>query len=648
MPILLECGPLSDRAGLAVTRLPHDYPDFDRGVREDALYVFAPRNVRRMMKRGAGHPAADARIFGDDMTWFKRLAAETLAPLVNKTAEDVLAQMVKPPQPEMGDIGFPCFTLAKEMRNAPPKIAAEIAAKIIFPEDGVFTEAKAVGPYVNFVLNTAYLAEKTAGVALADPRSWGTSAGGEGKTVIVEYSSPNIAKPLGVHHIRSTMLGAALARVYRARGWNVVEMNHLGDWGTTFGQLMVAYKLKEKENPDQPVDVHSLLQLYLKFHADADGDETLADEARTWFKRLEDGDPEAVRLWKIFREESIKALKQLYARMNVHFPEEGYKGEAFYNDKMDATIERIAQKGLLKNSDGAQVVDLEQWDMPPCIIRKSDGATIYATRDLSSAEYRHETYHFDKSLYIVANQQELHFRQVFKVLELMGYEWAKNCVHVKFGMLAFGPGVFGDAAATGSTRKGRVIFLEEVLDRAVEKARELILGNARTEEVTKEIDTLAQQVGVGAVIFSEFTQRRMKDVSFTWDKVLNLHGDSGPYIQYTHARLSSMVRRYGKTLPPAPAWRLTDHPVAKEVFVKLSEYQDALEAAERENEPSYIATYLLELCAQFNRLYTDKENHRFITDDPDLTAARMSMVEAVRLTLAKGMEILGLAAPEAM
>ncbi|MCD8351132.1 MAG: arginine--tRNA ligase [Planctomycetaceae bacterium] len=582
------------------------------------------------------------------MSWFKRLAAETLAPLIDASPDDVQAQLVKPPQPEMGDVGFPCFSLAKQLKKAPPAIAADIAAKMQFPAGGIFTEAKAVGPYVNFVLNTPYLAQKTAGVALADPEAWGTSTEGDGRTVVMDYSSPNIAKPLGVHHIRSTMLGAALSRLYRARGWEVVDMNYLGDWGVTFGQLMVAYKEREKENPNQPVDVHSLLQLYLQFHAGADEDESMAGEARAWFKKLEDGDPEAVRLWRIFRDESIKALKKLYARMNVHFPEEGYKGEAFYNDKMQATIDRIRAKGLLVESDGAQVVDLEKWDMPPCLILKKDGATIYATRDLASAEYRHAHYHFDKSLYIVANQQELHFRQIFKVLELMGYDWAKDCEHVKFGMLAFGAGMFGDDAATMSTRKGRVIFLEEVLDRAVEKARALILENARSEEVTANIDSLAEQVGVGAVIFSEFTQRRMKDVTFTWDKVLSLHGDSGPYIQYTHARLSSMLRKYGQALPSAPMWELVTHPVAKELFVKLSEYQDALAAAERENEPSLIATYLLELCAVFNRIYTDKENFRFITDDADMTAARMSMVEALRLTLAHGMGILGLAAPEAM
>ncbi len=582
------------------------------------------------------------------MIWYKRIAAELLAPLVDKTPDEVEAQLVRPPQAEMGDLGFPCFTLAKTLKKSPPAIASDLVGKMSFPDNGVFTSARAVGPYVNFVLNSAYLAEKTAGVAIANPDAWGRSNEGDGRTVIVEYSSPNIAKPLGVHHIRSTMLGAALARVYEARGWKVVPMNYLGDWGMTFGQLMVAYKANEKESPNQAVDVHSLLKLYLQYHADAEEDENLADEARHWFKLLEDGDPEALRLWRIFRDESIVALKKLYARMNVHFPEDAFKGEAFYLDKMDATIERLREKCLLKESEGAQVVDLEKFDMPPCLILKKDGATIYATRDLASAEYRHAHYRFDKALYVVANQQELHFRQVFKVLELMGYGWARNCEHVKFGMLAFGPGVFGDKQATMATRKGRVIFLEEVLDRAVEKARELIEENARSEEVKANAGKLAEQVGVGAVIFSEFCQRRMKDVAFTWEKALNLHGDSGPYLQYTHARLSSMLRIYGKSLPARPRWELMTHPVAKSLFMKLSEYHDALRMSEAENEPSFLATYLLELAAEFNRLYTDKENHRFISDDVDLTAARMGMVEALRLTLAHGLGILGLAAPEAM
>lgn len=582
------------------------------------------------------------------MASFKQMAAALLAPALGKDPLELEGQLVRPPKPEMGDIGYPCFPLAKELRAAPPKIAADLAAKITLPADSAFASVQPVGPYVNFSLSPAWLARHTAGAALADPAAWGTSDAGKGKTVVIDFSSPNIAKPLGVHHIRSTMLGAALCRVYAARGWNVVPMNHVGDWGTTFGQLMVAYKKEEQENPNQAVDVHSLLNLYVRFHAEADADASLADEARAWFKRLEDGDPEAVRLWKIFRDESLSDLKKLYARMQVHFPDESFKGEAFYNDKMGATIERLEAKNLLVDSDGARVVRLDEWDMPPCLVRKSDGATLYATRDLACAEYRQSAYSFDKSLYVVANQQELHFRQLFKVLELMGHEWASKCEHVKFGMLAFGPGVFGEGAATGSTRKGRVIFLEDVLERAVGKARELIAGNARSEEVTKNIDTLAEQVGVGAVVFSEFVQRRMKDVTFTWEKALNLHGDSGPYIQYTHARLSSMLRRWGGAVPAEPDWSLLTHPVVKEVYIKLSEYADVLEQAEKENEPSLIATYLLELCALFNRIYTDKENHRFITDDTAKTEANMALVEALRLTLAAGLAILGLAAPDAM
>ncbi|MDR1613746.1 MAG: arginine--tRNA ligase [Planctomycetota bacterium] len=582
------------------------------------------------------------------MSWYKRLAAEMVAPLVEMKAEEAAAQMAQPPRPEMGDIGFPCFTLAKKLKQAPAKIAADLASRIVFPEGGVFEDAKAVGPYLNFSLSPDILAEKTVGVALANPRHWGRSESGRGKTVIVEYSSPNIAKPLGVHHIRSTMIGAALARIYRARGWKVVEMNFLGDWGTTFGQLMVAYKREEEKNPGQPVDVRSLLQLYLKFHEAADRDETLKDEARQWFLKLEQGDREALGLWKAFRDESLKELVKLYARMNVHFPESAFKGEAFCNDRMDGTIKRLGEKGLLKDSLGATVVDLEAYGMPPCIIRKKDGATIYATRDLASAEYRHETYHFDKSLYVVANQQELHFRQVFKTLELMGYDWAKNCEHVKFGMLAFGPGMFGEEAATGSTRKGRVVFLEDALDKAVEKAHALIVENARGDEVLANAAALAEEVGVGAVVFSEFTQRRTKDVTFTWDKALNLHGDSGPYLQYTHARLSSVLRKGGDRLPEAPNWKRLATRLEKEVMLKLAEYADALSLAENENEPSVAAAYLLELAAVFNRMFADKENHRLISDDAELTSSRLALVEAVRLTIANGLELLGLTAPIAM
>ena len=486
--------------------------------------------------------------------------------------------------------------------------------------------------------------------ALDNPAAWGRGESGKGKTVVIDYSSPNIAKPLGVHHIRSTIIGAALCRLYANAGWRVVAINHLGDWGTNFGQLMVAYRKAEAENPGLKVDVQSLLRLYIQYHAAAEEDEGLADEARAWFKRLEDGDAEAHRLWQLFVDESLKELRRLYDRLGVRF--DAYLGESFYNDKIEPVIRVLRAKGLLKTSEGAEVVDLSEHGMPACLIRKRDGATTYAARDLAAAIFRHENYGFARCLYVVANQQDLHFRQVFKVLELAGYEWAQECVHVKFGMLSFGPGVFGEEAATGSTRKGQVVFLEEVLDRAAAKARNIILDNAREEEIRHQADRLAEQVGTGAVIFSEFLQRRAKDVVFTWEKALNLQGDSGPYLQYTHARLCSLRRKYEEAGGGA-IWRngaplLLSSPLEKEIMLHLADFTDTLGRAVIEDEPSMVADYLLDLCAVFNRFFTDKERHRIVSDDEKLSSQRMALVEAVRLTLARGLELLGLAAPARM
>jgi len=571
-------------------------------------------------------------------------AAGCLSAVLSQTADEIAAQLVRPPKPEMGDVGFPCFALSKALKKAPPQIATELASQLTAAEP--FAEIRAVGPYVNFFLSQAALVDASVKAVMANPAAWGKNNAGAGKTIVIDYSSPNIAKPLGVHHIRSTMIGSALARLYAACGWKVVTVNHLGDWGTNFGQLMVSYKRAESDNPNVPVDIDALLKLYVKFHADAEEDDSLEGEARAWFKKLEDGDAEAVRLWKIFVEESLKGLKQLYARLGVTF--DVYAGESFFNDKMEATVARLSGKNLLMQSDGAMVVDLEAEGMPPCLIRKRDGATTYATRDLSAAEYRHATFGFDKCLYVVANQQELHFRQVFKVLDKMGYGWAGGCEHIKFGMLSFGKGVFGEGQTTGSTRKGHVVFLEDVIDRAVEAAKAIIVENAREEEVTKNADALAEQVGVGAVIFSEYLQRRQKDVVFTWEKALNLQGDSGPYLQYTHARLSSVLRKYGKTLPAQIPWNRLTSALEKGVLMALAEFPAAVERATAENEAAVIADYLLELCGVFNRMFTDKDNHRIVSDDEELTAARVGLVEAVRVTLRNGLALLGLGAPERM
>ncbi len=578
------------------------------------------------------------------MQEFYAEASRRLAAITGISEADILPVLQRPPKPGMGEIGFPCFSLAKEQKISPPQVAQELAGKI--QTGAPFAEIKQVGPYLNFFLSQTALAENSVGRILPAPENWWRSDAGKDKTVVIDYSSPNIAKPLGVHHIRSTMLGAALCRLYAARGWRVVAVNHLGDWGTNFGQLMVSYKRAEADNPNVPVDIDALLKLYVKFHADAEHDETLNDEARNWFKKLEDGDSEAVRLWKVFVEESLKGLKNLYQRLNVSF--DHYTGESFFNDKMEETAARIAARNLLTKSDGAQVVDLEKYDMPPCLIKKSDGATTYATRDLAAAEYRQREYGFAKCLYVVANQQELHFRQVFQTLELMGYDWASGCEHVKFGMLSFGKGVFGDGNVTGSTRKGNVIFLEDVLDRAVAQAKEIISENARDDEIKRDLDALAEQVGVGAIVFSEFLQRRMKDVTFTWEKALNLHGDSGPYLQYTHARLSSLKGRFGRELPQEINYARLASESERAVMLALSGFSGALDRALAENEPSIVAEYLLELCSVFNRMFTDKENHRIVSEDEELSAARVALVEAVRLTLAEGLRLLGLEAPVKM
>ncbi len=577
------------------------------------------------------------------MKHFYNAAAKILAPAIDMEVSEVEGLLLLPPKPELGDIGFPCFSLAKKLRNAPPKIAAEIVKKLEIVEP--FAEINPVGPYINFVLSQKALTE--AAVTSALSKDWGNSKEGKGKTVVIDYSSPNIAKPLGVHHIRSTMLGAALSRLYATTGWNVVTVNHLGDWGTNFGQLMVAYTAAKNAGENPQTDIDSQLKLYVKYHDLKESDPTLEDEARNWFKKLEDNDKESVQLWTIFRDESIKGLEKLYARLNVNF--DHYTGESFYNNKMAATANRIKEKGILEQSQGALVVNLEESAgiKEPCLIQKSDGATTYATRDLSAAEYRHSEYNFEKSLYVVANQQELHFRQIFSVLKRMGYDWANGCEHVKFGMLSFGAGVFGEERTTGSTRKGNVIFLEDVLNRSVEKAREIISENARDEEVKAEIDNLSEAVGVGAIIFTEFMQRRSKDVVFTWDKALNMQGESGPYLQYTHARLSSVIKKADIDTSGADLTKLTSR-LERNLMLKLGDFPTIIKTSTKENEPSMVAEYLLDLCSEFNRMYADKQNHQIITKDKKLSAARVQLVEATRNTLAKGLTLLGLSAPSRM
>ena len=577
---------------------------------------------------------------------FKQVAAEQIANVTDLQSSSIVPLLAKSPNPEMGDLGFPCFTLAKAMKKAPQILAQEIAAKL--EPSNFFSSIKPVGPYINFTVDTTALAKQTIEQAIQKNDNWGASLTGAGKTIVIDYSSPNVAKPLAIHHLRTNVIGAALMRMYRFTGHHVVTINHLGDWGTTFGQLIVAYKRKETEVKN--VDVGELFKLYVQFHADAADDESLDEEARAWFKKLEDGDTEAKRLWKLFVDESMKPLMAVYDRLGLTF--DHFMGEAFFNDLMQPTVERLEKTGLLKTDQCAKIVDLEAYGMPPCLILKSDGATTYATRDLAAAEYRADTFKFDKCLYVVANQQELHFRQLFQTLKLMGYSWADGMHHVKFGMLSLGAGVLKDdsgVAMTGSTRKGRVVFLSDVLDKSVERAKALILENMKDEAIRDEIDTLAEDVGVGAVVFTEFMQRRIKDITFTWERALNLQGDSGPYLQYTHARLASILRRYNKPIPKNLQLNRLSSQEERNIMLTLLDFSHTIQQAVSENEPSFVATYLLELCAVFNKMYSDKKQFQILQATPsELADARIALVEAVRITVKNGLKLLGIKAPQRM
>jgi len=481
---------------------------------------------------------------------------------------------------------------------------------------------------------------------------------GEGKTVVVEFSSPNIAKPFGVGHLRSTVIGHALARIYEALGYRVVRINHLGDWGTQFGKEIAAYKRwgdpeRIKANP-----IPELLALYVRFHEEAEQNPELEEEGRAWFKKLEEGDREARELWQWFVDESLKAFRQTYRLLGVEF--DHYTGESFYTDQIPRVVDALREKGLLQESEGAWVVDLSEREMPPCLILKADGTSIYATRDLAAAIYRHEQFGFEKMLYVVGAEQTLHFRQVFAVLEKMGHAWASRCEHVPFGLMQI-------EGKKMSTRKGRVIFLEEVLQEAVERA-EAIIQEKNPSLPDRQV--VARQIGVGAVIFHDLKTNRIHNVNFSWDEVLNFDGETGPYVQYTYARTQSVLRKARALREGADAREATtaggdgvnaagdaaiagdqagawdapwlEHSKAWEVCLHLLQFGKAVERAAAGNEPSQVARYLLDLCQLYNRFYHDE---RILVEDAQEREAKLRLTEAVGQVLKRGLYLLGLEAP---
>ena len=541
-----------------------------------------------------------------------------------------------PPEKSMGDYAFPCFRLSRDLKLAPPQIAAALAEAVNAPG---FSTARQMGGYLNFELNRAQAARRTLDSVLAG--NYGASDAGKGKTVCIDYSSINIAKRFHIGHLSTTMIGHSLKRIYDFLGYHTVGINHLGDWGTQFGKLISAYKRWGTKEEVEADGVEALTKLYVRFHeesareVDETGAHTLEDEGRAYFKAIEDGDPEAMKIFNWFKDVTLRDCRKTYDLLGVTF--DSYNGEAFYNDKMQPVIDTLKEKGLLSVSDGASVVDLEAEGMPPCLILKKDGATLYATRDLAAAMYRAETYKFDKCLYVVAYQQDLHFRQVFEVLKKMGYPWAENLVHVSFGMVSY-------EGQTLSTRKGHIVYLDDLLEQAQVKALQIIREKSPDLE---DKETVARQVGVGAVIYTDLQNNRIKDIDFWWDRALNFDGESGPYVQYTHARCCSVLRKnddLGKNVAEPDYSAIADD-AAAELVNLLSRFPEAVHDAAAKYEPSMVTRAVTDIAQAYNKFYYDI---RILEDDPAVRAARVRLTRATRDVLKQGMYLIGMEAPERM
>ena len=563
---------------------------------------------------------------------FKAAIAEEIVKALGEsplTADEIAGFLEVPPDTKLGDFAFPCFKLSKPLRKSPMMIADSLAASIKADFIGKIDSVKG---YLNFFIDKSTYARELVEAVLTQGENYGADNCGAGKTVVLDYSSINIAKRFHIGHLSTTMIGASLNRLYKFFGYNTVGVNHLGDWGTQFGKMIAAYKRWGDKETVEKGGVDEMVKLYVRFNTEAKEHPELDDEGRAWFKAIEDGNEEALEIFNWFKAVTLKDAERVYDMLGVKF--DSYAGESFYHDKTAGVVEDLKNAGILKEDQGAQLVDLEPYKLPPMLFVRSDGATLYATRDLAAIKYRHETYDFDKCLYVVAYQQDLHFKQLFKTAELLGWDWAKGCEHVNFGMVSF-------EGQTLSTREGRIVYLEDLLNTSIEKARAII--DEKSPDLDNK-DEVAKQIGVGAVIFFVLYNNRIKDIDFWWDRALNFDGETGPYVMYTHARCCSVLRKAGDVDAAADYAALSD-PAAQDVIRLIEQFPEILHAAMDRNEPSMITRFSVDIAQAYNKFYYD---NKILDDDMTARAARINLTKAVKSIIKQALYLISIDAPEKM
>ena len=559
----------------------------------------------------------------------KQLIASELAKVIDSLDQTAISNLLEQPKSsDLGDIAFPAFSLAKVERKAPQAIAADIAEKI---NPSHFEKVVATGPYVNFFLNKAKISDQVIKEVIKEGADYGQQNEGQGGNITIDLSSPNIAKPFSVGHLRSTVIGDALSNIFRKMGYNTIKINHLGDWGKQFGLLMVAYKKWGNKEAVEANPIDELLQLYVRINAEIENDPALDDEGRLWFKKLEDGDPEATELWQWFRDESLVEFNRIYELLGVEF--DSLNGEAFYNDKMDEAVKILEDKGLLKESKGASIVDLDDVNLPPAMIKKSDGATLYITRDIATAMYRARTYNFVKNVYVVGQEQSNHFRQLKAVLKKMGFDWSDDMIHVDFGLVT-------KNRQKLSTRKGNIILLEPTLQEAISRAK------AQIEEKNPNLENkeaVAHAVGVGAVKFYDLKTDRRNGYDFDLEAMVSFEGETGPYVQYAYARIQSILRKADFKPSLDANYNLNDAE-SWEIIKLLQDFARVVKRASDNFEPSLIAKYAISLAQAFNKYYA----HTRILDETPERDSRLALSYTTAVVLKEALRMLGVEAPEKM